>query len=108
MGNFAVALVVISLMATVFHQFFLVMRRHGKQGESVSRPCGINNRQNFGPVFAVTTQVIFIPTPMGKTAAFFYGTLMHPKILKNVLRNDGSHLELCPAVLFVSGAPNNY
>ncbi|KAJ3541599.1 hypothetical protein NMY22_g3833 [Coprinellus aureogranulatus] len=31
--------------------------------------------------------------------AFFYGTLMHPKILKRVIQNDGSHLEICPGVL---------
>ncbi|PPQ67519.1 hypothetical protein CVT25_006060 [Psilocybe cyanescens] len=31
--------------------------------------------------------------------AFFYGTLMHPKVLKSVIHNDGAHLELCPAVL---------
>ncbi|KAF9048628.1 hypothetical protein BJ165DRAFT_1461208 [Panaeolus papilionaceus] len=31
--------------------------------------------------------------------AFFYGTLMHPKILQRVIKNDGSHLECCPAVL---------
>jgi hypothetical protein len=35
-------------------------------------------------------------------SAFFYGTLMHPKILKRVIANDGSHLQLCPAVLLVS------
>ncbi|KAF9450918.1 hypothetical protein P691DRAFT_725187 [Macrolepiota fuliginosa MF-IS2] len=33
------------------------------------------------------------------TKAFFYGTLMHPKILKRVIGNDGGHLEICPAVL---------
>ncbi|KAI0028989.1 hypothetical protein K488DRAFT_57368 [Vararia minispora EC-137] len=33
------------------------------------------------------------------TSAFFYGTLMHPKILKRVIGNDGSHLFICPAVL---------
>ncbi|KAI9511123.1 hypothetical protein F5148DRAFT_1274448 [Russula earlei] len=33
------------------------------------------------------------------TAAFFYGTLMHPKILKRVLHNDGSHLKICAAIL---------
>ncbi|KAG7451186.1 uncharacterized protein BT62DRAFT_990816 [Guyanagaster necrorhizus] len=32
-------------------------------------------------------------------SAFFYGTLMHPKILTKVIKNDGSHLEICPAVL---------
>jgi len=38
---------------------------------------------------------------MGESStAFFYGTLMHPKILKRVIRNDGSHLSLCPAILF--------
>ncbi|KAI0041918.1 hypothetical protein FA95DRAFT_1525981 [Auriscalpium vulgare] len=33
------------------------------------------------------------------SSAFFYGTLMHPKILKRVIDNEGSHLEICPAVL---------
>ncbi|XP_006459406.1 hypothetical protein AGABI2DRAFT_191392 [Agaricus bisporus var. bisporus H97] len=33
------------------------------------------------------------------TKAFFYGTLMHPEILKRVVGNDGTHLEICPAVL---------
>ncbi|KAJ7707674.1 hypothetical protein B0H17DRAFT_918044 [Mycena rosella] len=36
---------------------------------------------------------------MSPKAAFFYGTLMHPKILKRVIGNDGSHLQICPAVL---------
>ncbi|RXW21268.1 hypothetical protein EST38_g4583 [Candolleomyces aberdarensis] len=31
--------------------------------------------------------------------AFFYGTLMHPRILRQVIVNDGSHLQFCPAVL---------
>ncbi|KAI6123517.1 hypothetical protein EDD16DRAFT_1826596 [Pisolithus croceorrhizus] len=31
--------------------------------------------------------------------AFFYGTLMHPKILQRVIGNDGSHLRICPAVI---------
>jgi hypothetical protein len=34
--------------------------------------------------------------------AFFYGTLMHPEVLKRVIGNDGAHLEICPAVLMVS------
>ncbi|KAH9963108.1 hypothetical protein BJV74DRAFT_870917 [Russula compacta] len=33
------------------------------------------------------------------SSAFFYGTLMHPKILKRVLKNDASHLRFCPAIL---------
>jgi len=37
-------------------------------------------------------------------SAFFYGILLHPKILKRVIGNDGSHLEICPAVLLVSVA----
>ncbi|KAK7033154.1 hypothetical protein R3P38DRAFT_2921062 [Favolaschia claudopus] len=36
---------------------------------------------------------------MSTTAAFFYGTLMHPKILKKIIENDGSHLQICQAVL---------
>ena len=40
-------------------------------------------------------------------SAFFYGTLLHPKILKRVIGNDGSHLEICPAVLLVSAAVNH-
>ncbi|KAF9468051.1 hypothetical protein BDZ94DRAFT_1247062 [Collybia nuda] len=36
---------------------------------------------------------------MGETYAFFYGTLMHPKILERVIKNDGSHLAVCPAAL---------
>ena len=34
--------------------------------------------------------------------AFFYGTLLHPKVLKRVIGNDGIHLQICPAVLLVS------
>ncbi|KAN0093176.1 hypothetical protein V8E55_003960 [Tylopilus felleus] len=33
------------------------------------------------------------------TSAFFYGTLMHPKILKRVIGNDGSYLQIRPALL---------
>ncbi|KAH9020465.1 hypothetical protein EDB85DRAFT_2004780 [Lactarius pseudohatsudake] len=33
------------------------------------------------------------------TSAFFYGTLMHPKVLKRVLENDASHLKICPSIL---------
>ncbi|KAF9065592.1 hypothetical protein BDP27DRAFT_1331798 [Rhodocollybia butyracea] len=32
-------------------------------------------------------------------SSFFYGTLMHPKILKRVIDNDASHLQIAPAVL---------
>jgi len=35
-------------------------------------------------------------------SAFFYGTLMHPKILKRILDNDANHLQICPAILTVS------
>ncbi|TFK40394.1 hypothetical protein BDQ12DRAFT_648909 [Crucibulum laeve] len=31
--------------------------------------------------------------------AFFYGTLMHPKILTRVIDNDGAHLQFCSALL---------
>ncbi|KAJ6531828.1 hypothetical protein B0H19DRAFT_457804 [Mycena capillaripes] len=36
---------------------------------------------------------------MPPKSAFFYGTLMHPKILRRVIGNDGTHLQICPAVL---------
>ncbi|KAI0635850.1 hypothetical protein C8Q77DRAFT_1099974 [Trametes polyzona] len=32
-------------------------------------------------------------------SAFFYGTLMHPAILRRVIGHEGSQLEICPAVL---------
>ncbi|KAJ8588456.1 hypothetical protein M405DRAFT_769110 [Rhizopogon salebrosus TDB-379] len=32
-------------------------------------------------------------------SAFFYGTLMHPEILKRVIGNDGDELQMCPALL---------
>ncbi len=35
-------------------------------------------------------------TYMKEYTAFFYGTLMHPKILKAVIRNDGSHSSHMP------------
>lgn len=41
------------------------------------------------------------------TSAFFYGTLMHPKILKGVLNNDASHLQICPAILMVGILPSH-
>jgi hypothetical protein len=42
-----------------------------------------------------------IPNHLAMTSAFFYGTLMHPKILKRVLHNDASHLKICPSILSV-------
>lgn len=33
------------------------------------------------------------------TSAFFYGTLMAPAILCRVIKNDGSHLQVAPAIL---------
>ncbi|KAF5382163.1 hypothetical protein D9615_004388 [Tricholomella constricta] len=32
-------------------------------------------------------------------SAFFYGTLMHPKVLQRVIKHEGAELEICPAVL---------
>ncbi|KAG8992349.1 hypothetical protein FRB94_011703 [Tulasnella sp. JGI-2019a] len=31
--------------------------------------------------------------------AFFYGTLMHPRVLRRVIGNNGEHLETCSATL---------
>ncbi|OSX59088.1 hypothetical protein POSPLADRAFT_1060174 [Postia placenta MAD-698-R-SB12] len=32
-------------------------------------------------------------------SAFFYGTLLHPAILRRVIGHDGQHLQICPALL---------
>ncbi|KAF5391538.1 hypothetical protein D9757_002369 [Collybiopsis confluens] len=37
---------------------------------------------------------------MATYSSFFYGTLMHPKILKRVIGNDACHLQIAPAILF--------
>jgi hypothetical protein len=50
---------------------------------------------------------VSLPTTDTMASAFFYGTLMHPKILKRVLHNDASHLQICPAILMVSPFPLN-
>ncbi|KAG5643018.1 hypothetical protein DXG03_001756 [Asterophora parasitica] len=34
-------------------------------------------------------------------SAFFYGTLMHPKVLQRVIKHEGADLEISPAVLLV-------
>ena len=36
------------------------------------------------------------------SSAFFYGTLMHPAVIRRVIRNDGLHLQMCSAILYVS------
>ncbi|KIJ54490.1 hypothetical protein M422DRAFT_240557 [Sphaerobolus stellatus SS14] len=33
------------------------------------------------------------------TSAFFYGTLLHPEVLRRVIGNTGEHLQVAPAVL---------
>ena len=37
-----------------------------------------------------------------KYTAFFYGTLLHPAILRRVIGHEGQKLEICPALLLVS------
>ena len=34
--------------------------------------------------------------------AFFYGTLLHPAILRRVIGREGQKLEICPALLLVN------
>jgi len=36
---------------------------------------------------------------MESNSAFFYGTLMHPGVLRRVIGGSGAHLKWCPAVL---------
>lgn len=33
---------------------------------------------------------------------FFYGTLLHPSILRRVIGHHGADLDICPALLLVS------
>lgn len=48
------------------------------------------------------TQLVFRFHTPSMASAFFYGTLMHPKILKRVIGHDGSYLQIRPALLLVS------
>jgi hypothetical protein len=43
--------------------------------------------------------------PERSYSAFFYGTLMHPDILRRVIGNDGAHLKICSAILLVRNLP---
>lgn len=61
---------------------------------------------NDGSDPAVLEPAVALQLSLGEEAgegncAFFYGTLMHPAILRRVIANDGSHLEICSAILFV-------
>ncbi|KAG6813413.1 hypothetical protein H0H92_011392 [Tricholoma furcatifolium] len=38
-------------------------------------------------------------------SAFFYGTLMHPKVLQRVIEHQGPDLKICPAVLLKAEYP---
>ncbi|EMD33338.1 hypothetical protein CERSUDRAFT_76586 [Gelatoporia subvermispora B] len=40
-----------------------------------------------------------------KHTAFFYGTLMHPKILQGVIQRQGKDLQICPALLLNEECP---
>ncbi|PIL35653.1 hypothetical protein GSI_02383 [Ganoderma sinense ZZ0214-1] len=39
-------------------------------------------------------------------SAFFYGTLLHPSILRRVIGHEGSGLEICPALLQARAHPS--
>jgi hypothetical protein len=40
-------------------------------------------------------------SPEPTYSAFFYGTLLHPAVLARVIRSEGTHLTICPAILKV-------
>jgi hypothetical protein len=44
--------------------------------------------------------VLTLANSMSHTC-FFYGTLLHPAVIKKVIENDAEHLAFSPAVLFV-------
>jgi len=41
-----------------------------------------------------------VPSKTNNTA-FFYGTLMHPKVIQKVIEKSGDHLEICIGLLLV-------
>ncbi|KAJ7153092.1 hypothetical protein C8R43DRAFT_885818 [Mycena crocata] len=56
-------------------------------GEHTLTPCGVGVHSRCSNL------------PILHSSCSFYGTLMHPKILKRVIQNDVSHRQICPAVL---------
>ena len=73
--------------------------------ESCDTPCDYRNRVEKQGKLVINVYTGFSPSPSTMASAFFYGILMHPKILKRVLHNDASHLQICPAILMVSSLP---
>lgn len=58
------------------------------------------------PRYMLALVVSSSPATMAIThAAFFYGTLMHPRIISTVLQNDAHHLRLAPAIILVRPSP---
>lgn len=48
------------------------------------------------------------PTTTPEEVAFFYGTLMHPAVLRRVIRHAGDDLQVAPAILKVRNTTNIY
>ncbi|KAF7312370.1 Phosphoric monoester hydrolase [Mycena indigotica] len=46
-----------------------------------------------------TARASYLLPPASMSSAFFYGTLMHPRILTRVIGSAGAHLRIAPAVL---------
>lgn len=69
--------------------------------ESCDIPCDNRNGVEKQGKVVINAFTGFSPSPSTMASAFFYGILMHPKILKRVLHNDASHLQICPAILMV-------
>jgi hypothetical protein len=40
-----------------------------------------------------------MPSSSDTTSAFFYGTLLHPEVIRRVIGNTGDHLQVAPAIL---------
>ena len=45
---------------------------------------------------------LYFIAPQMTHSAFFYGTLLHPSILRRVIGHEGAQLRICPALLLVS------
>lgn len=69
-----------------------------------ANPADLLDEAQFEPTANVSMSIDLLgPKPADEgNSIFVYGTLMHPAILKRVIASDGSHLELCSAILYVS------
>ncbi len=85
--------------------------------EPLQRPGALDFVRNFQVSQQLQSQVRLEPPSRQQSAqisravdvnvpgcTFFYGTLMEPAVIRRAIQNEGLHLQVCPAVLYVSPA----